>query len=68
MPIDETNAGGPAIYACPTCRRALHGSDSALQCPICSRQYPINDGIPDFILEDLSRSANPIFRRIGALD
>ena len=40
----------------------------ALRCPTCSRAYPINGGIPDFIGEELSRSADPVLRRMRFID
>ena len=39
-----------------------------LRCPACSRAYPITEGIPDFILEELSRSADPVLRRMRFID
>jgi ubiquinone/menaquinone biosynthesis C-methylase UbiE len=39
-----------------------------LRCSICSQAYPIREGIPDFILEELSRSADPVLRRMRFID
>ena len=34
----------------------------------CSQAYPIREGIPDFILEELFRSADPALRRMRFID
>lgn len=51
-----------AIYACPACRGPLRLQDSTLFCQACSLAYPIIEGHPDFILEDLDRSPNSLLR------
>ena len=56
------------VYACPVCKRRLLHEEGALRCPSCSQAYPIQDGIPDFILEELSRSADPVLRRMRFID
>jgi SAM-dependent methyltransferase len=56
------------IYACPACKRPLRQEESALRCPACSQTYPIAEGIPDFIQEELSRSKDPVLRRMTAID
>jgi ubiquinone/menaquinone biosynthesis C-methylase UbiE len=42
--------------------------DGVLRCPTCSKAYPIRQGIPDFVLEELSRSADPELRRMRFID
>ena len=61
-------AGDLGIYACPACKRLLLQQADALHCPTCSQAYPIRDGIPDFVLEELSRSADPVLRRMRFID
>ncbi len=56
------------IYACPVCKRLLRQEEGVLRCPRCSQAYPIRDGIPDFILEELSRSTDPVLRRMRFID
>jgi len=56
------------IYACPVCQRPLRQEEGALRCATCSQAYPISEGIPDFIREDLSRSADPELRRMRFID
>jgi SAM-dependent methyltransferase len=41
---------------------------NALRCTTCSKTYPIREGIPDFILEELSQSADPELRRMRIID
>ena len=39
-----------------------------LRCLLCARDYPIIEGTPDFVLEELSRSADPVLRRMRFID
>jgi SAM-dependent methyltransferase len=55
-------------YACPACKRALVREKDALRCDACAAAYPIADCIPDFVLEELSRSADPVLRRMRFID
>ncbi len=50
------------IYICPTCKGPLVRNDEGLHCAVCQVTYPITDGIPDFVLEELAQSANPMLR------
>ena len=65
---DTSVASELGIYACPVCKRLLCQEEGALRCPTCSQAYAIKEGIPDFILEELSRSADPVLRRMTAID
>ena len=56
------------IYACPVCKRFLRQEEGLLHCSSCSQAYPIREGIPDFILEELSQSADPVLRRMRFID
>jgi ubiquinone/menaquinone biosynthesis C-methylase UbiE/uncharacterized protein YbaR (Trm112 family) len=56
------------VYACPECKRLLQRELGMLHCAACSRTYPIADGIPDFVGEELSRSADPVLRRMRFID
>lgn len=68
MNADAGAAGELGIYACPGCKRGLRHEEGALRCPNCSQAYPIREGIPDFIGEELSRSADPVLRRMRFID
>jgi ubiquinone/menaquinone biosynthesis C-methylase UbiE len=39
-----------------------------LRCIRCSTAYPIIEGIPDFIQEELAQSADPALRRMSSID
>jgi SAM-dependent methyltransferase len=65
---DASAASELGIYACPGCKRGLRQEQGALRCPTCSQAYPIREGIPDFIGEELSRSADPVLRRMRFID
>jgi uncharacterized protein YbaR (Trm112 family) len=68
MTADTYVSSQLGIYACPVCKRLLRQEEGLLRCPICSRVYPVRDGIPDFILEELSQSADPVLRRMRFID
>jgi len=68
MTIDRSAAGELGIYACPACKRRLRQEEGVLRCLTCSQAYPLEDGIPDFIREVLSRSADPVLRRMATID
>jgi ubiquinone/menaquinone biosynthesis C-methylase UbiE/uncharacterized protein YbaR (Trm112 family) len=55
-------------YVCPACKGRLREEQAALICRACSQTYPAVDGIPDFLREVLSRSADPELRRMTAID
>ena len=46
----------------------MRQEERELRCPTCSQAYPIREGIPDFILEELSHSADPVLRRMRFID
>jgi len=58
----------PMIYACPVCKRLVRREELVFRCPTCSQAYPIRESIPDFILEELSRSTDPELRRMRFID
>jgi ubiquinone/menaquinone biosynthesis C-methylase UbiE/uncharacterized protein YbaR (Trm112 family) len=49
-------------YACPACRSGLGVQETHLVCTGCGVRYPLLDGIPDFILDDLSQSEVPLLQ------
>lgn len=56
------------IYVCPLCKHLLCQEYGLLRCSSCPKDYPIRDGIPDFILEELSKSADPVLHRMRFID
>jgi len=57
-----------ATYVCPACKEALLEQADSLHCEACSQTYPIRNGIPEFIFEELSQSQDPVLRRMTAID
>lgn len=55
-------------YVCPSCKGDLGLRGGGFVCPPCQVSYAVINGIPDFILQDLSHSSNPVFRRLWAFD
>jgi SAM-dependent methyltransferase len=55
-------------YACPVCKRVLAHSAGALRCEACDHAYPVVDGIPDFISQDLTQSRSPVLRGVAKVD
>jgi ubiquinone/menaquinone biosynthesis C-methylase UbiE len=59
---------GSNDYVCPSCKGDLELREEVFVCLPCQVSYPVINGIPDFILQDLSHSSNPVFRRLWAFD
>ena len=68
MPADTSVGSELGIYVCPVCKRPLVQEEGVLRCPACSQAYPIREGIPDFIREELSQSKDPVLRRMRFID
>lgn len=51
-----------SLYVCPVCRGKLGMNEKEFSCKKCQVIYPIIDGIPDFILEDPTKSTNSLIR------
>jgi SAM-dependent methyltransferase len=66
--MTESTLIKPIGFACPKCKRPLRPGDSALHCSECDRNYPILDGIPDFLSEDLLVSTAPNYRDIKRME
>ncbi len=68
MATDTSVVSDLGIYVCPRCKGLLRQEKGALRCPACSQTYPLREGIPDFIGEELSQSADPVLRRMRFID
>jgi len=68
MAADRSVASELGIYVCPVCKGPLRQEEGVLRCPACSQAYPIREGIPDFIREELSQSKDPELRRMRFID
>ncbi len=68
MTADPSAASDLGIYVCPVCKSRLRQEVGVLRCPTCSQAYPIREGIPDFLREELSRSNDAELRRMRFID
>jgi len=57
-----------SVYACPTCKRELEPRSGSLHCHACALSYPILDGIPDFIAQNLEHIPDYDLRYIAKRD
>jgi SAM-dependent methyltransferase len=51
---DLMNVVSKRVFVCPFCRTVLQEHDTNLRCLTCKRVFPVSDGIPDFLTEDMS--------------
>jgi SAM-dependent methyltransferase len=65
---DRCARNGIEIYVCPICKNLVRHENDMLLCDSCRKNYPIQDEIPDFILEELSQSRDPVLRRMRFID
>jgi len=49
-------------YVCPVCKQQLIPTAKGFFCPRDGVGYPVNNGIPDFVVEDQTKSTNPFLR------
>lgn len=68
MAAETPVPSGLGVYVCPDCKAHLGHENGALRCAHCSRAYPVKDGFPDFLVEDLSQSTDPVLRRMRFID
>jgi ubiquinone/menaquinone biosynthesis C-methylase UbiE/uncharacterized protein YbaR (Trm112 family) len=69
MTTDTSVATELEIYVCPVCKRLLRQEYGLLRCSTCLKDYPIRaTAIPDFIVEELSKSADPVLHRMRFID
>ena len=55
-------------YVCPNCNSLLLSKIEFLECKGCGARYLVKNRIPNFILEDVSKSKHPILRTIAHID
>ena len=55
-------------YVCPVCKQPLTPTANGLCCQRDEIEYPIKNGIVDFVTEDLAKSASPVLRAVDKLD
>jgi SAM-dependent methyltransferase len=55
-------------YVCPVCKQPLTPTANGLCCERDEIEYPVKNGIVDFVTEDLTKSTNFFFRFADKLD
>ncbi len=55
-------------YVCPVCKQSLTHKTHGLFCQKDGIEYPVKNGIVDFVSEDLTKSANSVFRLVDEID
>jgi len=68
MNADGKKESQDSYYVCPVCKLPLSPMINGLLCQQCGVMYPVKNGIPDFILEDLTKSTNPVLRSVSFFD
>ena len=57
-----------SYYVCPACKRPLTLTSNGLFCQHDGVEYPVKNGIVDFVTENLTKSASPVLRSVDKLD
>jgi len=57
-----------SYYACPVCKQPLTPTVNGLFCQRDGVEYPVKNGIPDFVVEDIAESTSPVLRSVDKLD
>jgi len=55
-------------YVCPNCKLPLSTKASSLLCQRRGLEYLSENEIPDFVVEDLSKSQHPVLRSVSSID
>ncbi len=58
----EVSAELMAILRCPRCRGTLQAQQGLLACAACQLGFPVQDGVPNFLIED----AQPLAKKGAA--
>lgn len=65
QPVRPLDATMLEMLRCPACRGRLSGAEQRLSCPTCAAVYPIRDGIPRFVAQDLDETAERTRQSFG---
>ena len=68
MNNDDKKEWQDNYYVCPVSKQPLTPTPNGLFCQQEGVEYPVKNGIPDFILEDLTKSTNPVLRSVDKMD
>lgn len=55
-------------YVCPVCKQPLTPTTKGLLCQRDGVEYPVKNGIIDFVVEDLAKSTSPVLRAVDKID
>ncbi len=62
METSRSNVNGLAGYACPACKGVLAQRENTLRCEACQITYPVQEEIPDFLMQDREAVLGPAMR------
>jgi len=68
MNDDGKKGSQDSYYVCPVCKQPLTPKINGLFCQRDGVEYPVKNGIVDFILEDLTESTSPALRSVDKID
>ena len=68
MNNDDKKEWQDSHYVRPVSKQPLTPKTNGLFCQQEGVEYPVKNGIPDFVLEDLTKSTNPLLRSVDKLD
>jgi len=57
-----------SYYVCPVCKQPLIPTPDGLFCQRDGIEYPLKNGIVDFVTEDLTKSTNLLLRSTDIID
>ena len=55
-------------YVCPVCKQPLTPKANGLCCQRDEIEFPVKNGIVDFVTEDLTKSTSPVLRSVDKFD
>jgi len=55
-------------YVCPVCKQPLTPKTDGLFCQRDGVEYPVKNGIVDFVVKDIAESTNPLLRSVDKID
>jgi len=55
-------------YVCPLCKQSLSPTSNGLFCQKDGIEYPVENGIIDFVVEDFAKSTSPVLRAVDKID
>ena len=68
MNTDDKMEWQDSYYVSPLSKQPLTPKTNGLFCQRDGIEYPVKNGIPDFVVEDLAESTSPVLRSVDKLD